>query len=453
MFDLKNGETFNSDANVPLLQNAAGDNEINAELVSPIPTMNSTSPLSNLFFQPIKRGSLRSSVFALICVTLGTGMLPLPYFFKTNGVVLTMVMYAFCGIATYLTLKILINMAYLNNTYSYNDLVAKYYGKKMEIYAIVVCLINSFGSIITWDVYIYQFTKDILLYFSPNLNTDINALYITIAILIAVQIPLAAKNTGTEFDVMATLGFIQIVYVILVLFLEFPGYATKNFSLKILSQKETYFNFNMKMVEMPFVFFIAFGNHSTILAVINEVKNKNLDRVNKVGRRTFFGEFFIYIAICFMSFFSTYDKTNEIFLVRPHLSMLMMIGEILMVVLMICNVSLYYFTTTPTMELLLNDNNKFTNKQNFTAAFTMLSILMFVSFFIDKTITILSFIGVAAQVSLIFIIPFAIYMKWKENELTFWQKGKYVFYIIFFTLLGIGGFVVMLLNKVTNIFN
>ena len=131
----------------------------------------------------------------------------------------------------------------------------------------------------------------------------------------------------------------------------------------------------------------------------------------------------------------------------------MMIGEILMVVLMICNVSLYYFTTTPTMELLLNDNNKFTNKQNFTAAFTMLSILMFVSFFIDKTITILSFIGVAAQVSLIFIIPFAIYMKWKENELTFWQKGKYVFYIIFFTVLGIGGFVVMLLNKVTNIFN
>ena len=131
MFDLKNGETFNSDANVPLLQNAAGDNEVNAELVSPIPTMNSSSPLTNLFFQPIKRGSLRSSIFALICVTLGTGMLPLPYFFKTNGVVLTMVMYAFCGIATYLTLKILINMAYLNNTYSYNDLVAKYYGKKM----------------------------------------------------------------------------------------------------------------------------------------------------------------------------------------------------------------------------------------------------------------------------------------------------------------------------------
>ena len=45
MFDLKNGETFNSDANVPLLQNAAGDNEINAELVSPIPTMNLQFPV------------------------------------------------------------------------------------------------------------------------------------------------------------------------------------------------------------------------------------------------------------------------------------------------------------------------------------------------------------------------------------------------------------------------
>ena len=452
MFNLKHGETFDSDHLTPLLQPAENGIRNEQDVISPASTMPSTSsPLANLFFRPIKRGSLRSSIFALICVTLGTGMLPLPYFFKTNGIILTLIIYTFCGIATYLTLLVLINMAYLNDCYSYNDLVAKYFGKKMEIYAIIVLLINSFGSIIMWNVYIYQFTRDILAYFSPSWSNEITLLYISLAILLFIQIPLAAHSTGTEFDIMATLGFIQIVYVILVLFIEFPGYATQNFSFKIMGKMETYFNFNMKMVEMPFVFFIAFGNHSTILAVINEVKNKNLDRVNKVGRRTFFGEFFIYIAIIFMSFFSTYNKTNEIFLVRPQLSLLMMIGEILMVILMICNISLYYFTTMPTLELLLNDNNKFTSKQNIMAAFTVLTSLTFVSFYIDKTISILSFIGVAAQVSLIFIIPISIYMKWKENELTTCQKAQYIFYIVFFTLIGIGGFVIMLMNQFTEV--
>ena len=57
MFDLKNGETFNSDANVPLLQNAAGDNEVNAELVSPIPTMKPTAYPSGVM-------KLKESIFS-----------------------------------------------------------------------------------------------------------------------------------------------------------------------------------------------------------------------------------------------------------------------------------------------------------------------------------------------------------------------------------------------------
>ena len=58
------------------------------------PTLGDIS-LSSLLFRPIQNGSLRSSVYGLICVTLGTGMLPLPYFFRTNGILLTLIIFFF----------------------------------------------------------------------------------------------------------------------------------------------------------------------------------------------------------------------------------------------------------------------------------------------------------------------------------------------------------------------
>ena len=117
--------------------------------------------LSNIFFRPINHGSLRHSVFALICVTLGTGMLPLPYFFKTNGIILTLLLFILCSFPTYLTLQQLIAISYENECYSYESLVSIYFGNDsfMVKYTIIVLLINSFGSIISWNVFISQFSQ------------------------------------------------------------------------------------------------------------------------------------------------------------------------------------------------------------------------------------------------------------------------------------------------------
>ena len=61
--------------------------------------------------------------------------------------------------------------------------------------------------------------------------------------------------------------------------------------------------------------------------------------------------------------------------------------------------------------------------------------------------TILAFLGVTAQVSLIFILPIAMYMKWKENTLSFSRKIMFVCLILFFTFLGVGGFILMIYNQ------
>ena len=140
--------------------------------------IDSFQKIKQIYFQPMRPGSLRASIFCLICVTLGTGMLPLPYFFKSNGIILTLFIFFFCAFSTLLTLKILINLSYKNKIYSYNELVAQYFGKgsSMESYSITMLLINSLGSIIAWSVLINKFIKDILMFF--NCESDKVDLYV-----------------------------------------------------------------------------------------------------------------------------------------------------------------------------------------------------------------------------------------------------------------------------------
>ena len=51
--------------------------------------------ISTVFFRPVHHGSLKSSIFCMICVTLGTGMLPIPHLFSSNGLILTFILYFF----------------------------------------------------------------------------------------------------------------------------------------------------------------------------------------------------------------------------------------------------------------------------------------------------------------------------------------------------------------------
>ena len=202
-------------------------------------------------------------------------------------------------------------------------------------------------------------------------------------------------------------------------------------------------------MEIPFVLFISFGNHSTILNVVEQIKTKTTRRVLNVGKYTFFGEFFVYIYLVLICFFSTYSHTNDndVFLIRPKITFLMTLGQFFMVILMVCNISLYYFTTLPTLEFIFNKNEEFSKNQNFLAAILMLCILTFISFFISNLGEILTFLGIFAQVSLIFIIPISLYLKAKENEITLKKKILYILALSFYSILGIVGFFFMIFNK------
>ena len=188
------------------------------------------------------------------------------------------------------------------------------------------------------------------------------------------------------------------------------------------------------------------------MSVVEQIKSKTTKRVLNIGKYTFFGEFFVYIYLVIICFFSTYYHTsdNEIFLIRPNITFLMTLGQFFMVILMVCNISLYYFTTLPTLQFIFNEGEEFEEKQNFLAAILMLCTLTFISFFISNLDNILTFLGIFAQVSLIFIVPISLYLKKNKNTISLKYKIFYIILITFYSILGIVGFFFMLYNKNQN---
>ena len=410
----------------------------------------SSISLRKTYFSPLAPGSLRASIFALVCVTLGSGMLPLPYFFRKNGIFLSLIIFLFCGFCTLFTIKILLELAHKNKIYVYNDLVGIYFNNHMITYSIIVLLINSLGSIIAWNVIILNFIKEILIYF--NIYHESYPYYISLIILCFILIPISTYQTISKFYIVSTIGIIQILYVVLVVLLEFPMYFKENLeSWKF--KVEFFHNFNfLSVIEMHLNFIIAFGNHSTLLSVVEEIKNKTKSRVMEVGEGTFYSELFIYLIIMFFSYFSTFNHTKTVFLDRPHHTILLLFAQFFMITLMICNILLYYYMLIPMLQIFFNNNKKFNLLQNFYYSFIVLTILIVISFYIENIVNIFSFIAASAQVSFIFIIPLSVYIKANPGISKF-KKILIILEIVYFTFIGLMFFIYYFKKYIKDMFS
>ena len=412
---------------------------------------NSSIGLNRTYFSPLAPGSLRASIFALICVTLGSGMLPLPYFFKRNGIFLSLIIFLFVGFTTLSTIKILLNLANKNKIYVYNDIVNVYYNNHMVTYSIIVLLINSLGSIIAWNVIILNCLGEILHYF--HIYNETYPYYISLLILCFILIPVSTYQTISKFYIVSTFGILQILYVVFVVLIEFPMYFKENIKTWKFKVKFFYDHFNfLSFIEMHLNFIIAFGNHSTLLSVVDEIKNKTSKRVMEVGTGTFYSELFIYLIIMFFSYFSTFNHTKQVYLDRPHQTILLLIAHFFLINLMICNQLLYYYMLIPMLQIGFNNDKKFTLLQNFYYSSFILTVLIVISFYINNIVNAFSFIAASAQVSFIFIIPFCVYIK-ANPGMSIFKKIIIICGICYFAFIGLMFFVYYFKNYIQHFFD
>jgi amino acid permease len=96
-------------------------------------------------------GSIIGSVFCLLCLTFGSGILALPYSFTKIGIGLGLVLYFLAAYSVYWTLGLLTKTAYKHGILDYSKLINLYYGSKGVMIYEIMNLISNLGAIVVYQ--------------------------------------------------------------------------------------------------------------------------------------------------------------------------------------------------------------------------------------------------------------------------------------------------------------
>ena len=115
-------------------------------------------------------GDVNSSVFSLIQVTLGAGLLTFPYAIMQNGIVIGSVLIALGGLVSWYTGMLLISASAHTNKITYEEIAEVLYGKKFAIVTAIMNLLALLGFNMSYVVYLQTAMPNLLALFMDPAN-------------------------------------------------------------------------------------------------------------------------------------------------------------------------------------------------------------------------------------------------------------------------------------------
>jgi hypothetical protein len=180
-------------------------------------------------FGKIEPGSLRGSVFAMISVALGTGILGLPKVFGVMSVLFGSIFLIFSGFNFLVNVYFVAIVAHKERIYDYSNLLKKVLG---DFYAKVLnygSLVFLYGACICYQVIIYRvvctvifdffYTGDMQLteYLEKGEMTKFGYKWgISFGIAALLLFPLSLMKNLSAFRVISIVGILSIFYLVLV---------------------------------------------------------------------------------------------------------------------------------------------------------------------------------------------------------------------------------------------
>jgi amino acid permease len=297
------------------------DNNKKCDLITPtnelIDDIIPKTPCWKRYFGPIRGGSLRGSTFTLASITFGPGCFVFPYAVAQTGPIVALIIFILVALANYYTLYILLEIGFKSQIMDYNALLVKALGRKLEIFYHINNYIGTIGVIVTFQYTVYGFAQDLCYVFFGLEKTKTNYFYILLVCMFCIQIPLNLLQKISALQYASIVGTIAILYSIIVIIFEMPFYL-----IDFLQRGDSFTLFvpiNWNYLDSFSIFMFVFGTHNAIFQVFNELRQPTLERCQKILNRSFLFEFVLYILTAFAGYFSTFDKTPDIFLERPDL--------------------------------------------------------------------------------------------------------------------------------------
>lgn len=233
------------------------------------------------YFSKMEEGSLRASIFALINVALGAGILSLPYVLKQTGYVLGTIL-IMCGGATSFASNVCLTKAHAEtNVNSYAELVNTAMGKMSSKLLELVTVFHGYGVTVSYMVILGTNFQQLLFTFFIDKETA-DQFYVWALIILGEYIcllPLVCRRSINELRYVNFLGVFAALYPAILVCILAPVFIQNEFYPKVYHAAK----FNLNIVTSFSVCLFAFTCQIVVIPVKLELKNPTEVRLIKVG--------------------------------------------------------------------------------------------------------------------------------------------------------------------------
>ncbi|CAD8093984.1 unnamed protein product [Paramecium sonneborni] len=259
-------------------------------------------------FGPMKKGSLRQSVIALMCAAMGSGMLSFPSNPVQSGLINCIVLMIICALLSRFSMYILMKCAFKYDQHSYAELVKFALGPSMQKFYSVDVICYTFGAIVCYQILFTQFVWQVLLKFNFDDSYQDQVRYIGGSIFMIINFPVSMMRDLYSLRYFTHLQILIIAYILVTIVIYFFINVSDNFE----GDKIVYFDFNIQITSTFAATFFGFICHQLIFPIRSELKRSTFKRMSKIFNRAIFSEAIIYLTLMIFGYLSFFEKTEKI---------------------------------------------------------------------------------------------------------------------------------------------
>ncbi|CAD8080543.1 unnamed protein product [Paramecium primaurelia] len=259
-------------------------------------------------FGPMKKGSLRQSVIALMCAAMGSGMLSFPSNPVQSGLINCILLMVICALLSRFSMQILMKCAFKYDQHSYAELVKFALGPSMQKFYSVDVICYTFGAIVCYQILFIQLVWQVLIKFNFDESYKDQVRYIGGSIFMIINFPVSMMKDLYSLRYFTHLQILIIAYILVTIVIYFLINVSNDFD----SNKIVYFDFNIQLTSTFAATFFGYICHQLIFPIRSELKRSTLKRMSKIFNRAIFSEAIIYLTLMIFGYLSFFENTEKI---------------------------------------------------------------------------------------------------------------------------------------------
>lgn len=375
-------------------------------------------------------GSIRGSILTLMSIGIGAGALTIPYALALTGFILGSLILVVCAWLTLFTLRLVVESSIATGVRNYVDLTRETLGAKAEKFVQLNQVVLLGGACVTFQIILSKLIQWFVYTLTAweQINSYFYYVMISLATNYLIILPLSLKQNLHEFRYISIIALGSIIYVTLVLLFQLPGYLEINYS----PERLVWFDWDVVHILKAFsMCSFSFGMHNHILPIYYELQDRTEKRMGKVLNRSVFIIFAIYLLIGLAGYFSTFEKTPDIVIIRERAvktfwnALAIQVALFTLILLLLIHAPIVYFPTKHLVFKAYLDSTEVDSDLNraFCLFFFSLSVLLAILF--PNIVATISFLGGLTGSCLFFLIPTWVYAQTHAQELGPFKQKLY----------------------------